>query len=154
DQKVASGFHRNQGHNTEGGIIPEEYRVEYVADRVHATATVFLGLSLQCARCHDHKYDPISQQEYYRFYGFFNSLDDKQGGYKGAAVIEPYVKLPTAEQEASLAALHAQQGDLERRIAQRKQDAETAFRRWEQETLPEDRAQFMSLPLRMHVPLD
>ena len=67
EQKLATGFHRNQGHNTEGGIIAEEYRVEYVADRVHTTATVFLGLSMQCARCHDHKYDPFSTHEYYRF---------------------------------------------------------------------------------------
>src|SRR5208337_2907463 len=73
-QKIATGFNRNHVLTTEGGIFEDEYRVEYVADRVHTTATVFLGLSLQCARCHDHKYDPISQKEYYQFFAFFNNL--------------------------------------------------------------------------------
>lgn len=63
DRTIASDFHRNQGRNTDGRSIAEAYRVEYVADRVHATATVFLGLSLRCARCHDYKYDPCTQYD-------------------------------------------------------------------------------------------
>jgi hypothetical protein len=77
DQLIATGFNRNHVINSEGGIIPEEYRVEYVADRVHTTATVFLGLSMGCVRCHDHKFDPLTQREYYQFYAFFNQLDEK-----------------------------------------------------------------------------
>lgn len=107
-QLIATGFLRNQGHNTEGGIIQEEYRVEYVADRVHTVATVFLGLSMQCARCHDHKYDPISQREYYQFYSYFNSLDEKQAGYNRFIGAEPYIRVPTAEQVAKVQALDKQ----------------------------------------------
>jgi len=105
DQLIATGFLRNQGHNTEGGIIQEEYRVEYVADRVHTVSTVFLGLSMQCARCHDHKFDPISQAEYYQFYSFFNSLDEKQAPYGKVIGVEPYIRVPTAEQLSKIGIL-------------------------------------------------
>ncbi|MDB5351487.1 MAG: Planctomycete cytochrome [Planctomycetota bacterium] len=153
-QRVASGFHRNQGHNTEGGIIPEEYRVEYVADRVHATATVFLGLSMQCARCHDHKFDPISQREYYRFYGFFNSLDEKQGSYLGSVAVEPYVKVPSTEQAFRLADLDTKQSDLKLRIAQRELVADTALADWEKNASPDLLARYKSLGPLLHLPFD
>ena len=81
EQRIATGFNRNHVLTTEGGIIDEEYRVEYVVDRVHTTATVVMGLSMQCARCHDHKYDPISQREYYQFFAFFNNVADKSVNY-------------------------------------------------------------------------
>ena len=77
DQKVASGFNRNHMITTEGGTIPEENLVNYVADRVRTTAEVFLGLTMGCAQCHDHKYDPISQRDYYRFFAYFNTIGDK-----------------------------------------------------------------------------
>jgi len=76
EQILATGFLRNHRLNGEGGIIDEEYRVEYAADRTETTATAFLGLTMQCARCHDHKYDPISQEEYYQFFGFFNNVNE------------------------------------------------------------------------------
>jgi mono/diheme cytochrome c family protein len=85
-QRIATAFNRNHVFTTEGGIIEEEYRVEYVADRVHTTSTVFLGLSLQCARCHDHKFDPLSQRDYYRFFAFFNNLNERTVGYNQARV--------------------------------------------------------------------
>ena len=66
DQLVASGFHRNHRANSEGGIVPEEFLVEYAADRVETTGAVWLGLTLGCARCHDHKYDPFTQKEFYQ----------------------------------------------------------------------------------------
>ena len=75
-QQLATAFGRNHVITSEGGIIDEEYRVEYVADRVHTTATVFLGLSMQCARCHDHKFDPLTQREYYGFFSFFNNVPE------------------------------------------------------------------------------
>ena len=94
EQKIATGFNRNHVLTTEGGIIEDEYRVEYVADRVHTTSSVFLGLSLGCARCHDHKYDPISQKEYYQFFAFFNNLPDKTVPYsKTPLAPEPAVKV-------------------------------------------------------------
>ncbi|MGI8784038.1 MAG: PSD1 and planctomycete cytochrome C domain-containing protein [Acidobacteriota bacterium] len=74
-QKIASGFHRNSMINEEGGIDPEEYRVAAVLDRVGTTASVFLGTTLACAQCHNHKYDPFTQEEFYRFYAFFNSAE-------------------------------------------------------------------------------
>ncbi len=74
DQKIATGFNRNHSLNGEGGAIAEESRVAYVMDRAETTATVWLGLTAGCARCHDHKYDPLKQAEYYRLYGFFNQV--------------------------------------------------------------------------------
>ena len=76
-QKIATGFNRNHRGNSEGGIIPEEYAVEYVADRVDTTATVWLGLTLACARCHNHKFDPITQKEFYQFFAYFNNVPER-----------------------------------------------------------------------------
>ena len=75
--KIASGFNRNHMINFEGGAIPEEYLVEYVADRAETTADAWMGLTVGCARCHTHKYDPISHKEYYQFFAFFNNVDEK-----------------------------------------------------------------------------
>ncbi|MFT4565135.1 MAG: hypothetical protein ACI9FN_000083 [Saprospiraceae bacterium] len=76
DQLIATGFNRNHKTTAEGGVVDEEVRMEYVHDRVATTATVFMGLTMECARCHDHKYDPISQEEYYQFAAFFNQVDE------------------------------------------------------------------------------
>jgi mono/diheme cytochrome c family protein len=78
EQKIATGFHRNTPINQEGGIDLEQFRVESLVDRVDTTATVFLGLTLGCARCHDHKYDPFSQREYYQLYAFLNDADEPE----------------------------------------------------------------------------
>src|ERR1041384_5545475 len=102
EQKLATGFHRNHMINYEGGAIPEEYQTEYVADRVDTTANVFMGLTLGCARCHDHKYDPISQRDYYRFFAFFNTVAEKGlDGRTGNAA--PILEMPTAEQASEVA---------------------------------------------------
>jgi hypothetical protein len=76
DQIIATGFHRNTGLNQEGGADPEQFRVERTVDRTNTTAAVWLGLTYACAQCHDHKYDPIPQKDYYRLYAFFNSCDE------------------------------------------------------------------------------
>ncbi|MSR32439.1 MAG: DUF1553 domain-containing protein [Gemmataceae bacterium] len=75
-QKVATGFHRNTLTNKEGGVDQEQFRVEAVIDRVNTTAKVFLGMTLQCTQCHDHKYDPFSQRDYYQMFAFFNSDEE------------------------------------------------------------------------------
>lgn len=116
-QKVATGFNRNHIINHEGGCHVEEYRVENVVDRVHATATVFMGLTLKCARCHDHKYDPISQKEFYRFAAFFNSVaevgqegptvDGRSGISRWISFLKPLVTLPDAKQAENLASVQA-----------------------------------------------
>ncbi|HKQ73858.1 MAG TPA: DUF1553 domain-containing protein [Blastocatellia bacterium] len=99
DQKIATGFNRNHMINFEGGAIPEEYLTEYVIDRVETTATTWLGLTMGCARCHTHKFDPISQKEFYQFYAFFNNVTEKGlDGTTGNAA--PFLPLPTDEQEA------------------------------------------------------
>ena len=101
-RRLASGFNRNHMINYEGGAIPEEYQAEYVVDRVDTTATVWLGLTLGCARCHDHKYDPISQKDYYRFFAFFNTIPEKGlDGNRGNAL--PILEMPTAEQASQAA---------------------------------------------------
>ena len=98
-QKIASGFNRNHMINFEGGAIPEEYQTEYVVDRLEATATTWMAMTLGCARCHSHKYDPLTQKEFYQFFAFFNTaseegLDGREGNAK------PMLPLPTAEQKA------------------------------------------------------
>jgi hypothetical protein len=99
DQKIATGFNRNHMINFEGGAIPEEYLNEYVIDRVETTATTWLGLTMGCARCHSHKYDPISQKEFYQFYAFFNNVPEiGLDGQRGNAA--PMLSLPTEEQKA------------------------------------------------------
>ena len=76
-QRIATGFNRNHMINFEGGAIPEEYQNEYVVDRIEATSTTWLGITLGCARCHDHKYDPLHQKDFYSFGAFFNSVPEK-----------------------------------------------------------------------------
>ncbi|MEZ6089727.1 MAG: DUF1549 domain-containing protein [Pirellulaceae bacterium] len=76
-QRLATGFHRNHPITIEGGVIDEEYRTEYVVDRVVTTSTVWLGLTMTCGRCHDHKYDPISQREFYKFFSYFNNVPER-----------------------------------------------------------------------------
>src|SRR5205823_2344544 len=75
-QKVASGFNRNHMINFEGGAIPAEYHAAYIVDRVNTTSTVWLGLTLACTQCHDHKYDPFTQKEYYQLYAFFHNVPE------------------------------------------------------------------------------
>jgi mono/diheme cytochrome c family protein len=98
-QRIASGFNRNHMINFEGGAIPEEYQNEYIVDRIEATSTTWLGVTLGCARCHDHKYDPLTQKDFYSFGAFFNGIAE-QGldGYKGNA--KPFLQLPSDQQTA------------------------------------------------------
>jgi hypothetical protein len=86
-QLIATGFNRNHGITTEGGSLDEEFRVEYAADRTNTLGTAVLALTLECARCHDHKYDPISQEDYFSLFAYFNSLEneDPAAGGRGRA---------------------------------------------------------------------
>ncbi len=112
EQKIASGFNRNHMINFEGGASPEEYLNNYIVDRVNTTATVWLGLTTTCAQCHDHKYDPISQREFYQIYAFFNGIPEKGlDGSKGNAA--PTIKVPTTAQRDAIAKLDAQIQSLE-----------------------------------------
>lgn len=104
---IATGFNRNHRGNAEGGIIPEEFRVEYVVDRVETTAAVWLGLTVGCARCHDHKYDPISQREFYQLFAYFNQVAEP-GKYIRNDNSMPYLPAPTADQRSQLAKLESE----------------------------------------------
>ena len=112
EQLIATGFHRNTLLNLEGGVDFEQYRVEAVVDRVDVTGIAFLGMTLGCARCHDHKYDPISQREFYEFFAFFNSIDELSGEFSNSAgrarAYEPLLEFGTAEQYSRREAVQAQ----------------------------------------------
>jgi len=104
-QRIATGFNRNHVANNETGIIDEEFRTEYVVDRVDTTMTTWMGLTAGCAQCHDHKYDPISQREFYQLFAFFNNVPET-----GLIVTDnppPLIKVSTPEQEQQLAMLAA-----------------------------------------------
>ncbi len=101
DQKIATGFHRNTLLNQEGGVDAEEARWETIVDRVNTTATVWLGSTLGCAQCHDHKYDPFTQKDYYRFFAFFDNSEYRIESRSGEQwTKEPTLQLPTPEQAA------------------------------------------------------
>ena len=112
DQLIATGFNRNHMINFEGGAIPEEYLNEYVANRVNTTATVWMGLTMRCAQCHDHKYDPIKQRDFYRFYGFFNNIEEQglDGKFGNA---KPFLRVPSPDQQRREKNLEGQVADLE-----------------------------------------
>jgi hypothetical protein len=104
DQIIATGFNRNHRGNSEGGIVVEEYLVEYAVDRVDTTSTVWMGLTVGCARCHDHKYDPIKQREYYQLFAYFNNIPERGRIFKFGST-PPVVAAPTPEQAQELATL-------------------------------------------------
>jgi hypothetical protein len=109
DQRIASGFHRNTMTNEEGGIDPAEARYEALVDRVNTTATVWLGSTLACAQCHNHKYDPFSQKDYFRMMAFFQNSDyDVRTAGDGTRYIEPAIDVPTPEQEAQRKTIQAE----------------------------------------------
>ncbi len=101
DQLIATGFNRNHVINSEGGIIDEEYRVEYVADRLQTTALAWMGLTVGCARCHDHKFDPVTQRDHYRLFAFFNNVDE-QGEDGRVANASPIIPAPTVVQQKEM----------------------------------------------------
>jgi cytochrome c553 len=130
DQKIASGFNRNHMINFEGGAIPEEYHTAYLIDRVNTTSTVWLGLTIGCAQCHDHKFDPITQKDYYRLFAFFNNVPEKGlDGNKGNA--EPVLSLPDAAQSATLRKLSDQIATAESKLKEVENSMSAEQTKWE-----------------------
>lgn len=129
EQKIASGFNRNHRFNEEGGADPDEFRVAYSIDRVNTTATTWLGLTFECAQCHDHKYDPISQKEYYQFYAFFNSNEGELGVSKTKKQ-PPFLELPTAAQAKERARLAEAVARAEETLAEMDGPLQGRFLRW------------------------
>jgi hypothetical protein len=116
DQLIATGFHRNTSSNYEGGIDFEQYRVEAVVDRVSTTGAAFLGLTLGCARCHDHKFDPVSQKEFYQVFAYFNNVDEITTEAERYDFNRPILKVPAPEEIARKQAFDAQWSSLSKEL--------------------------------------
>jgi len=130
DQKIATGFNRNHRGNGEGGSIPAEFAVEYVVDRVETTSTVWLGLTMGCTRCHDHKYDPFTQKEFYQLYAFFNNIPEKGKVFKYGNS-PPMIPAPTVQQQEELSRLEREIALLEGRWEAAAGKRAEAQRAWE-----------------------
>ena len=156
DQKIATAFNRNHRINAEGGIVPEEYRVEYVVDRVDTTSTVFMGLTMGCARCHNHKYDPFTQKEYYQLSAYFNSIDE-DGHSFDQGNSPPWIAAPTKDQQRRLREFDQEIAQAERRYNALVEKSAGAQRRWEKSLLASDHANQQWFPddkLIARLPLD
>lgn len=156
EQKVASGFNRNHGTTDEGGAIDEEYRVEYNVDRVKTTSNVWLGLTMECAQCHDHKYDPISQEEYFQFYAFYNNNADP-GMQTRRGNQAPVVNVVSEEQKKKKVGLEKKNAALSRQQDDRKKQAKGGFEDWVEEQFlnaGEKKNAVAPTGLVSHLPLD
>ncbi|MBI1841141.1 MAG: DUF1553 domain-containing protein [Verrucomicrobia bacterium] len=145
DPLIATGFHRNTQVNHEGGVDVEQFRVESVVDRVNTTATVWLGITLACAQCHDHKFDPLTQRDYYRFFAFFNSCENDGHGDLSLEAVN-HVDLGTA---AEIAARDAHRAEHKRREAQLNdwlsREIAPGLAKWEASLTPKARSELAPL---------
>ncbi len=154
DQQIASGFNRNHRGNGEGGIIPEEYACEYVVDRVETTFTVWLGLTVGCSRCHEHKFDPFSQREFYQAFAYFNNVPEFGRAVKYGNS-PPYIKAPTAEQQQVLAQLERRLAEEDERLARFAPEIAAAQSEWEKSGSPQGLAYWtVSRGQKLFLPLD
>ena len=158
DQRIATGFNRNHRGNAEGGIVPEEFQVEYVVDRVDTTFTVWQGLTMGCARCHSHKFDPLTQKEYYQLFSCFNNIAEN-----GRALKEgnspPYVKAPTEQQKVELSRLAKNYDSAMDEFFAGSSKLQKQFTKWrsgswkkQQDRIPDDWQ--IDRQLHFHAPLD
>ena len=132
EQKIASGFHRNNMVNFEGGAVPEEYLTAYNVDRVNTTGAVWLGLTVGCTQCHDHKYDPISQKDFYQLYAFFNGVAEKGlDGARGNAA--PVMSVGTPAQNQEIAKLTSAIDAIEKKLVVANASWDAAQLTWEKE---------------------
>ncbi len=156
DQRLATAFNRNHRINNEGGIVPDEFIVEYVADRVETTSTVWLGLTMNCSRCHDHKYDPITQKDYYSLFAFFNNIDEH--GQDGTSAPTPNMTVYTKGSAGEHVRLTQGLASVEERIHELPQRRRQDFQDWieEQQALRSETLRpLKSLPTAaLHFPLD
>ncbi len=152
DQVIATAFNRNHRINAEGGIVPEEYAVEYVVDRVDTTSTVFMGLTIGCARCHNHKFDPFTHKEYYQLFAYFNSIpeDGRAFDWGNSA---PWIAAPTRAQRLELERLTNRIAATERKLKSALPTLRLQQRRWEKSLAKsEDRQWFPKEKLLIHLP--
>ncbi len=130
EQILATGFNRNHPINGEGGRIPEENRIDYVMDMAETTGTVWMGLTFNCCRCHDHKYDELTQEDYYSLFAFFDQTPVTGGG--GNAQTPPVLSAPSDEQKRQIVALNSKITTLRQRLDLRAKAISTGQRAWEQ----------------------
>jgi len=130
EQRLATAFNRLHRQSNEGGSIALEYKTEYAADRVATYGTAMLGLTLSCARCHDHKFDPITQKEYYQLFGYFNSIDEYGLLLSTEIVPTPSMLLPNAEQEKKLGELRTANSSKLKALAESRISADSRFESW------------------------
>jgi len=130
EQKIATGFNRNHRGNSEGGIVQEEFLVEYAVDRVDTTFTVWQGVTIGCARCHSHKYDPFTHRDYYQLFAFFNRLTEKGRVFKEGNSA-PWITAPTAAQSRKLKQLKASETAARNGFANASRILATQIREWE-----------------------
>lgn len=130
EQRLATAFNRIHRLNNEGGAVFEEWRIENVADRVHTFGTAVLGLTLECCRCHDHKYDPIPMRDYYSLSAFFNSIDESGVYDRTQKVPCPSILLPTEEQESELAAAQGKVREAEEAYRLERVAAKQRWQAW------------------------
>ena len=135
DQILATTFNRLHPQKVEGGSVPEEFRIEYVTDRMQTFATAFLGLTMECARCHDHKYDPLTQQEYYQFCAFLDNIDEAGlYSYFTPSVPTPTLRLVDDAKRAELSQLEKQVSIEQAKLRQLVQSKQGAFAAWARDT--------------------
>ena len=153
DQRIATGFNRNHRYNSESGLVLDEFLLENAVDRVDTTATVWMGITMGCARCHDHKYDPFSQEEYYQLISFFNNIPESGRAIKFGNS-EPWISAPTRAQQRELKA-HRDKIEMGEKILQKAQSRIRAeMLAWENEEPNEMDHPIISHGLTEHFPLE
>ena len=154
EQKIATGFNRNNATTDEGGAIAEEFRVEYAVDRVKTTSMVWMGLSLECAQCHNHKYDPITMEDYYRFFAYFNQAADP-GMQTRRGNQTPIVDVFDPDRVSQAAILKQKLPTLEAKRDERGKAVEPDFVAWlEKESANAEGKSFLPTGAVAHLPLD
>jgi hypothetical protein len=138
DQRLATAFNRLHMQNEEGGVVEEEFRVAYVVDRVNTFGTAFLGMTFECSRCHDHKFDPITQRDFYSLFAFFQNVDESgQTSYFTAAMPVPTLLLTTDEQDRRIAELRMSIAEKQVALAKAREAARADFAAWKRPPKPE-----------------
>jgi hypothetical protein len=144
-QLIATGFHRNTLTNTEGGTSPEEFRSAAVVDRVNTTLQVWMGVTIACAQCHNHKYDPFTQKEFYQLYAIFNNCQDANGGDDA-----PTLPVPNLGQEKAFAEASARLAEVRKKLDEETGKVDAAQAQWEKtvdpKSLPKEIAAIVALP--------
>ncbi|MBI3679657.1 MAG: PSD1 domain-containing protein [Acidobacteria bacterium] len=153
-QKIATGFHRNTMYNEEGGVDKEEAHFEVLVDRVNTTAAVWLGTTIGCSQCHNHKYDPFTQRDYYSLMAFFNNVrkEVQQYGDTSTKFVEPQIDLATPEQEARRTKLTTRIRELDQKLKTTTPELEAEQAAWERKVLAAGRDWQTLAPLKAAAP--